>query len=93
MSREQQVGRLALRQEGTWWKAYYAMPGTMKGALLLGTIRRKHVEGGVHSERGRQFMNFMQQCVSDIIEETFGQRPSWPEGPQPAPENERGQRP
>lgn len=36
---EQQIGRLALRREGKWWAAYYAMPDTMNGALPLGRIR------------------------------------------------------
>jgi hypothetical protein len=41
-----QIGRLALREEGEWWNAYYyAMPGTMDGALHLGSIRGR-LHGG-----------------------------------------------
>jgi len=87
MSDLQQIGRLALRDEGVWFKAYYAMPNTMKGALILGMIRMKCIIE--RPERKREFMALMQQAVSDIIEEAFGTRPQWPEGPQPAPEHER----
>ena len=34
-----QIGRLALRQEGGQWNAYYAQPGTMKDAAFLGSIK------------------------------------------------------
>ena len=50
---KQQVGRLAMRVEGDFWRAYYAMPGTMEGALLLGSIamgavQREGPKGGLH---------------------------------------------
>ncbi len=28
------IGRLAMRHEGNFWNAYYAMPDTMDGAIL-----------------------------------------------------------
>jgi hypothetical protein len=37
-------GRLALRVEGEFWNAYYAMPGTMRDAIFLGSIRMKFAE-------------------------------------------------
>lgn len=40
---DQQLGRLAMREEGGFWSAYYAMPGSMEGAVLLGTIRMRFV--------------------------------------------------
>jgi hypothetical protein len=35
---QKQVGRLAMRHEGMWWVAYYAMPSTMEGAVELARI-------------------------------------------------------
>jgi hypothetical protein len=83
------VGRLALRVEGAFWNAYYAMPDTMKDAIFLGSIRIRFVEDPM---RKNVFMALMQEAVSDIIEETTGERPDWPDGPQPAPEQERSER-
>ena len=34
-----QIGRLAMRQEGGNWVAYYALNETMKDAIFLGSIR------------------------------------------------------
>lgn len=91
MSALQKVGRLALRREGKWWAAYYAMPNTMNGALPLGRIRMSMVEGGTtaHHRNKDSFMGLMREAVGDLIEEATGVRPSWPDGPQPAPEHER----
>lgn len=84
---DQKIGRLALRDEGRTWTAYYAMPDTMKGAVVIASIAMKFVE---NPERKAAFMELMQECVADIIEEATGTRPTWPDGPQPAPESERG---
>ncbi len=81
-----QVGRLALRAEGENWNAYYALPGTMQGALFLGSIKLRFVQD---QARKQAFMNLMREVVSDVIEETTGHRPVWPHPPQVAPENER----
>ena len=80
-----EVGRLAMRVEGDNWNAYYALPGTMKGAILLGSIRMKFVQ-----EKARRdiFLAFMRECVADILEENFGSRPRWG-GEHTAPEHER----
>lgn len=80
------VGRLALREEGENWNAYYALPGTMEGAIFLGSIRLALVQ---RKDRKRAFMNLMRECVGDILEREVGVRPSWPDGEQPAPEHER----
>lgn len=80
------IGRLAMRYEGAHWSAYYAMPGTMVGAILLGSIAMRFVES---ADRKQAFMGMMRDAVSDLIEEQTGQRPTWPEGEQPAPEHER----
>jgi hypothetical protein len=79
-------GRLAMRHEGDFWNAYYALPNTMDHAIFLGSIAMRFVE---NAERRAVFLALMREAVSDMIEEEFGQRPDWPEGPQPARESER----
>lgn len=81
------IGRLALRHEGDFWNAYYAMPNTMKGAILLGSIAMRFVIQ--NKDRKRAFWFMMRDAVSDIIEEQTGTRPTWPDEPIPAPESER----
>jgi hypothetical protein len=87
MSTPKQIGRLAMRQEGGNWTAYYALPDTMADAVFLGSIRLAAVTG--NPERKQAFMDMMRDLVSDIIEEKTGVRPIWPNEPQPAPEHER----
>jgi len=82
-----QIGRLAMRQEGGNWNAYYAMPDSMEGAIFLGSIRMGAVVG--HADRKKAFMDLMRGIVTDIIEEKTGHRPEWPDEPTPAPEHER----
>lgn len=91
MSDLKKMGRLALRREGKWWVAYYAMPDTMNGALPLGRIRMTLVEGDTtrHQRNKAGFMDLMRDAVSDLIHDSIGIRPQWPTGPQPAPEHER----
>lgn len=81
------VGRLALREEGKFWNAYYALPDSMEDAILLGSIAMRFVAG--NQERKDTFMGLMRESVSDILEEQTGHRPTWPDGPQRAPEHER----
>ena len=82
-----QFGRLALRHEGNFWNAYYALPDTMDKAVHLGSIAMVFV--AQNQERKNAFMNLMRECVGDILEQETGERPTWPDGPQPAPESER----
>lgn len=84
----QQVGRLAMRAEGDNWNAYYAMPGTMDGALPLGSIKLAFVQT---PERKQIFMDLMREAVGDMIEAQVGVRPEWG-GDEPAPEHERAGR-
>lgn len=70
----QKVGRLALRVEGEFWKAYYALPDTMAGAVLLGSIHMRFV---ANEPRKQAFMDLMRSVVGDIIDEQFGTRPDW----------------
>lgn len=81
-----QVGRLAMRHEGKFWNAYYAEPDSMTDAILLGSVAMRFVET---QERRDAFMNFMREAVSDLIQETTGIRPTWPDGPRSAPEHEK----
>ncbi len=80
-----QIGRLALRHEGENWNAYYAMPGTMEGAIYLGSIKMQFIQ-----DEGRKkiFMDLMREAVGDLIEEACGVRPIWG-GPASAPASER----
>lgn len=81
-----QIGRLAYREEGLMWNAYYALPGTMDGALHLGGIKMTLV---LREDRKQQFMELMQEAFSDMTEELWGQRATFPDAPQRAPEHER----
>ena len=78
-------GRLAMRTEGEYLNAYYALPDTMEGALLLGSIRLAIAE---HPKYHRIFFAFMQEVVADIIEDATGERPRWCEVV-PAPNKDR----
>ncbi len=82
---KQKIGRLAMRQEGNQWVAYYALNETMEDAIWLGAIRMGAV---LNPERKTQFMNLMRDIVADILEEMTGTRPIWG-GPEPAPEHEK----
>jgi hypothetical protein len=85
------TGRLALREDGDFWKAYYAMPGTMDGAILLGMVRLRFARDNPTIKR--DFMLLMQKAVTDTLREVTGAELVWPEPPQPAAEHERGVRP
>ena len=86
----QQMGRLAMRVEGDWWVAYYALPETMKDALELGRIRMAIVQDWQAKEL---FMAIMRDAVTAIIRDQTGVKPEWPEPHgRPAPEHERAGR-
>lgn len=85
---EQQVSRLAMRQEGDWWVAYYAMPETMTDAIELGRVQMGIVQDRDRKER---FMVMMKDAVGDFIRDATGAEPSgW--NRQTAPEHERSGR-
>ena len=79
------IGRLALRQEGNNWNAYYARDDSMEGAVFLGSLCMAFA---TNPKRKQQFMDLMRECVADLIEEASGVRPVWG-GPERAPEHER----
>lgn len=84
------VGRLAMRQEGENWNAYYSLSETsMDGAMLLGSILIPFVQ---NPQRKEEFIALMREIVADIIEEATGTRPVFPHPPHRAPEHERSGR-
>jgi hypothetical protein len=87
MSTDLKVGRLALRADGDLWRAFYAMPDTLDNALFLGSIKLGLVSNNENQKMA--FMKLMQDAVADILEKVSGERPTYPDGPQPAPEHER----
>jgi hypothetical protein len=85
----EQIGRLAMRVEGNFWVAYYAMPDTMEGAIELGRIAMAAV-GPENLERKQMYMGMMRDFVSDMLNDRIGHRPEWPEPEgRPAPQHER----
>ena len=79
------IGRLAMRREGTMWNAYYALPNTMEGAALIGSIAIAFVTD--NHERRQAFMDMMLSIAADHIETSTGQRPTM--NVTDAPEHER----
>lgn len=85
------MGRLAMRVEGDLWVARYALPGTMEGAVFLGSIQMAIV--GQNREMKERFMAMMRDAVSMILKDEFGVNPDWPEPDgRRAPEHERAGR-
>ena len=82
----QKIGRLALRHEGDFWNAYYAMPDTMEGAIFLGCVAIAAVQD---QARKAAFMDLMRSAVGQFIEEQTGGNVTWPDSAQRAPEHER----
>jgi hypothetical protein len=78
--------RLAFRHEGECRNAYLAVPDTMDGAKLIGSI----IIGAVtsNSERKQAFMDLMKAVMSDGVENMTGTRPDHFDV-QSAPESER----
>ena len=83
----QKIGRLAMRDEGDYWNAYYAMPDTMEGAILLGSIAMRFIDD--NELRKSLFMELMKQAVGDIIEPRTGGTVTWPNDLQTAPHHQR----
>ena len=85
MKDHKQIGRLAIREEVLWVNTYYAMPGTMEGAILIASVRRTAAERpGVLDA----FKDLGRAIVSEIVFEESGMRPVWG-GEKRAPEHER----
>lgn len=65
-----QVGRLAFRIEGVWWRAYFAKPDTMDGAIMLGCIHMLCVKD--NPETKESFMEAMKLAVADLLKMSTG---------------------
>jgi hypothetical protein len=81
MTKGPQIGRLAMREEGDEWRAYYALPDSMRDAIFLGSIKMRFV---ANEQRKQAFMSLMREAIGDLIEEEVGVRPVWG-GPKAAP--------
>jgi hypothetical protein len=85
-----QIGRLAVREIKDEIRFFYAMPDTMKNALLLGTIN-----ASIMRRDRRRFDTLLavyREAVADFIEDAIGTRPTF-NTPTTAPEHERGREP
>jgi hypothetical protein len=80
-----EMGRLAIRVEGTLWCAYWALPNTMDGALFLGSIRLAFVD---NVKRKEAFIDLMRDAVGEMLKAQGMIPESWDR--RKAPEHERG---
>lgn len=85
MTKVEAGGRLAMRHEGTYWVAYWAMPDTMDKAIELGRIAMAFVQD---KERKELFMSMMKSCVAEIFSSRGVDIHHWGD-PMTAPETER----
>lgn len=83
---EEQIGRLAMRQEGEFWNAYYARMETIDEAILLGSIKMSLVTN--NEPRRLLFMGMMQEAVGEIIQLATGYEVDFKE-PTTAPQHEK----
>ena len=83
---QQQVGRLAMREEGNYWNAYYAMNDTMEGAVHLGSIKMNLVRQSAAVRDS--FMALMRAALGNVLNGATGAPVIWNE-PEKAPEHER----
>jgi hypothetical protein len=81
-----QTGRLAIRKEGQWVNAYYALPDTMKDALPLGMIRVRICDQS--PDLYDRWKQLMKDAVGHIVKDVTGIKPEW-SGEERAPEHER----
>ena len=86
MDQETEIGRLAFREEGAFWVAYFAGPGTMDQAVVLGSIRMNVIQAC--PEHKAAFVTLMRGVLDTAFAEMFGAVPEW-RGAQPAPDHER----
>lgn len=88
VSKLQQVGRLAFREEGEMWCCYWAKPDSMVGATLLGAVQLK---AAVQNPAVKaQFMDLMKTLMHSVAGELGLNVADWlVEG---APESERSRK-
>lgn len=78
-------GRLAFREEGELWVCHFAPVEGLDESIFLGSILMRFADDNAVR---RQFVDLMTDCLSRVIKETFGEKPTWSD-PEPAPEHER----
>lgn len=79
--------RLAMREEGGLWNAYIAETGSMKGAILIGSVAIAPLKA--NPDLKERYMQLMQDVMSDALKRTTGATTSdW--DIRQAPETERG---
>jgi hypothetical protein len=71
--------RLALRAEGDKWNAYITKPDTMDGAIRVGSIALRFVEG--NQKRKDAFIALMTEPLAEMMKEMYGEKPSWEQRP------------
>lgn len=87
MTKQLKIGRLAFRQEGNWWNAYYALrQDSLDGAVQLGSLAM--TVAATNPKAKQAFMDTMRIVVSGVIEDATGISPEWG-GAHAAPESER----
>lgn len=82
------TGRLAMRVEGDWWVAYYALPDKMEGAIEIGRIQMAAV---LDPDRKQAFMALARDFVGEVLADAVGEKPAWKD-PVAAPEHEKAGR-
>lgn len=87
MDNQEKIGRIAFREEGSLWNAYWADANNMQDPIFLGSIRMALVE---RDQAYRDaFINLMRATVSEVTKDILDTDVQWHE-PIPAPEHERG---
>lgn len=79
------AGRIAFREEGRFWVAYYAKPDTMEDAIPPGSLA---MGLAATPELKQAFMELMRVAVSFIFIDKIGGKPTWLD-PSAAPDHER----
>ena len=85
MSALAQIGRIAFREEGENWNAYFAPPSTMEGAIYLGSLRMSLAQS---PKLKKAFMQLMRDAFDVHSKQIFGTKAAWKE-PVVAPDHER----
>jgi hypothetical protein len=63
----QNAGRIALRVEGDFYNAYYALPDSMKGAIFIGCIRVALIKND--EVRRMQFLDFVRAAIEELLKD------------------------
>lgn len=71
------IGRVAFREEGPMWNAYYARPDTMDGAILLGSLAMSIARASQEAETA--FINAIHAGVTAQIREALDAEAEWDE--------------